>query len=161
MNYINSICRFFLITLLVNFLMSEIHNHNHDHNNELGIAVGIVPNHEDEKNNLGLHLHYIKGMGGHNQYGIGISLETIFDEHKHNAISLIGTYHFDNGFTVAYAPGILFVEHEGENEIEFTQHIEFYYEFELDKYHLGPQFDIGFEGGETHYMLGLHLGIDF
>ena len=153
--------RIFLIIFLINFLMSEIHHHDHGHNNEFGIAVGVIPDHEDEESKLGLHLHYVKGIGEHNQYGIGISLETIFDEHKHNSISLIGTYHFDNGFSIAYAPGILFVEHEGEDEIKFTQHLEFYYEFELDKYHLGPQFDIGFEDGQVHYMLGLHFGIDF
>ena len=34
------------------------------------------------------------------------------------------------------------------------------YEIELDKFHVGPQIDIGFEDGETHYMLGLHFGID-
>ena len=155
------IFRNFLIIFLINFLMSEIHHHDHGHNNEFAIALGIVPEHEDEESKLGLHLHYVKGIGEHNQYGIGISFETIFDEHKHNSISLIGTYHFDNGFSIAYAPGILFVEHEGEDEIKFTQHLEFYYEFELDKYHLGPQFDIGFEDGQVHYMLGFHFGIDF
>ena len=156
-----SIYRILLIIFLINFLMSEIHHHDHGHNNEFGIAVGVIPDHEDEESKLGLHLHYVKGIGEHIQYGIGISLETIFDEHKHNSISLIGTSHFDNGFTIAYAPGILFVEHEGEDEIKFTQHLEFYYEFELDKYHLGPQFDIGFEDGQVHYMLGVHFGIDF
>ena len=38
---------------------------------------------------------------------------------------------------------------------------EFYYEFELENFHLGPQFDVGFEDNEIHYMLGLHFGIDF
>ena len=45
--------------------------------------------------------------------------------------------------------------------IELTQHFEFYYEFELEHFHVGPQIDIGFEDNETHYMLGLHFGIDF
>ena len=155
------IYRILLIIFLINFLMSEIHHHDHGHNNEFAIALGIIPNHEDEESKLGLHLHYVKGIGEHNQYGIGISFETIFDEHKHNSISMIGTYHFDNGFSIAYAPGILFAEHDGETEEEFTQHFEFYYEFELEHFHVGPQIDIGFEDNETHYMLGLHFGIDF
>ena len=149
------------ILLIVSILFSKSeHSHNHDHNNEFGVAVGIVPGHDGEDDNLGLHLHYIKGIGVHNTFGIGVSVETIFDEHKHNSISLIGTYHFNNGFTIAYAPGILFAEHGNEIESEFTQHFEFYYEFELDRFHIGPQFDIGFEDGDTHYMLGLHFGID-
>ena len=152
--------------ILVSFLLSEIgHIHTHDHNNEIGMAIGIVPDHEGESNNLGLHLHYIKGIGEHNDFGVGVSLETIFDEHQHNSISLITLYHFKNGLTIAYAPGILFVEHEDENEdhseFEFAQHFEIYYEFELEKFHIGPQFDIGLEDGEIHYMLGLHLGVDF
>jgi len=153
-----------LIIILINFLISEVnhnHNHNHEHNNEFGIAIGLIPSHENKDYNLGLHLHYVKGIGNNNQYGIGFSLETIFEEHKHNSMSLIGTYHFDNGFTIAYAPGILFVDHNGIKETEFAQHFEFYYEVELDNFHVGPQFDIGIEDGEAHYMLGLHLGINF
>ena len=100
---------------------------------------------------------------GHDQPDVIV--ETIFDEHQHNSISLIALYHFKNGLTIAYAPGILLSEHEDENEehleFEFTQHFEFYYEFELEKFHIGPQFDIGFEDGDIHYMLGLHLGVDF
>ena len=72
------------------------------------MAIGIVPGHEGEESNLGLHLHYVKGLGEHNHFGIGLSLETILDEHQHNSMSLLGLYHFDNGFTIAYAPGILF-----------------------------------------------------
>ena len=71
------------------------HIHNHSHENEFGIAIGIVPGHEDENDNIGLHLHYVKGIGEHNDFGIGISIETIFDDHKHNSVSIMGTYHFE------------------------------------------------------------------
>ena len=155
-----------LFLSILTFVFCESnHVHNHGHNNEFGMAIGMVPGHEDEENAMGLHLHYIKGIGEDNDFGIGISLETIFDEHQHNSISLIALYHFKNGLTIAYAPGILLSEHEDENEdhseFEFTQHFEIYYEFELEKFHIGPQFDIGFEDGDIHYMLGLHLGVDF
>ena len=151
-----------LYLLIISRVFSESgHVHNHSHENEFGIAIGIVPGHDGEDDNMGLHLHYVKGIGEHNDFGIGFSLETIFDEHKHNSISIIGTYHFEKGFTIAYAPGILFTEHGGEPEEEFAQHFEFYYEFELEHFHVGPQIDIGFEDGDTHYMLGLHFGIDF
>ena len=151
-----------LYLLIISRVFSESgHIHNHSHNNEFAIAVGVVPGHDGEDNNIGLHLHYVKGIGEHNDFGIGLSLETILDEHKHNAISIIGTYHFKSGFTIGYAPGILFEEHEGDTETKFTHHLECYYEFELDKFHIGPQVDIGFEESEIHYMFGLHLGIDF
>ena len=73
----------FTISLLT-LLISQIeHEHNHDHKNEIGMAIGIVPGHEGEESNLGLHLHYVKGLGEHNHFGIGLSLETILDEHQH------------------------------------------------------------------------------
>ena len=118
----------FITFFYINILFCQIeHNHNHSHNNEIGMAIGIVPGHEGEENNLGVHLHYVKGLGEHNHFGIGLSLETILDEHQNNSMSLLGLYHFDNGFTIAYAPGILFSEHDGNNETHFTQHFEFYY----------------------------------
>ena len=150
---------FSVLIISMVFLESD-HIHNHSHNNEFGMAIGIVPGHDQEDDNVGLHLHYIIGLGEDNDFGIGFSVESIFDEHKHNSISLIGTYHFDSGYTIAYAPGILFKDHDGKTESTFAQHLEFYYEFEFGKFHIGPQFDIGFEDNEIHYMLGLHLGID-
>ena len=152
--------KLFFLFFCINILFSQIdHQHSHSHKNEIGMAIGLVPGHEED-NNIGLHLHYVKGLGEHNHFGLGLSLETIFDEHLHNSISLLGLYHFDNGFSMAYAPGILFSEHDGNSETHFTQHFEFYYEIELDKFHIGPQFDIGIEDGDLHYMFGIHFGID-
>ena len=71
----------FYISILVGQI---IHEHSHEHNNEFVVALGIVPGHEGEENNLGIHLHYVKGLGEHNHFGIGLSLETILDEHQHN-----------------------------------------------------------------------------
>ena len=153
--------------LLINLFFASLlfseseHIHKHNHDNEIGLAIGFVPGHEDEDSSIGLHLHYIKGIGEHNDFGLGVSLETILDEHSHNSISLIGTYHLKSGFTIAYAPGILFEEHGESMEYTFTQHLECYYEFELSKFHIGPQIDVGFEDSEIHFMFGLHLGLDF
>ena len=150
------------LVLIINFLIGQIdHEHNHEHNNEMSIAIGVVPNHEEQENNIGLHIHYIKGIGEDNDFGLGISFETILDEHKHNSMSIIGSYHFNNGFSIAYAPGILVTENEEIVATELTQHFEFCYEFEFEIFHIGPQFDIGFEKEEIHFMLGLHLGFDF
>ena len=147
----------FIISLL-NLLISQIeHKHAHEHDNEISIAIGLVPGHLDEETNVGLHAHYIKGIGNNNDFGIGLSLETILDDHSHNSISLIGSYHFDNGFSVAYAPGIII----SDSNDRFTQHIEFCYEFEFNQFHLGPQFDLGIDNDEIHYMFGIHLGLDF
>jgi len=152
---------FLSLTILSLLLGQEEHDHHdeHGHHKELSIALGVTPGHDNENSKIGMHAHYLKGVGNHSPYAIGISLETIFDKHKHNSVGLVGLYHFQSGFSIAYVPGLLFVEHE--NEIQFAQHLELCYEFELKQFHLGPQFDIGIEEDGFHYSYGVHLGIDF
>ena len=74
--------------------MSQIeHEHIHEHDHEFSIAIGVVPDHLDEETNIGLHAHYIKGIGNHNDFGIGISLETILDDHNHQPVYQCTTFH--------------------------------------------------------------------
>ena len=140
------------------------HSHtDHSHNNEFAIGIGVIPMHE---NSLGFHSHYIKGVALNNKLGAGISFETILDDHAHHSLSLISLYRFDFGFTIAYAAGILRVSeesnnHETDNDYQFAQHLEFAYEIPIGELHIGPQIDIGLEEEGTHYMFGIHMGIDF
>ena len=148
----------------------ENHSHeDHSHNNEFAIGLGVIPEHESS---LGFHAHYIKGIALNNKIGVGISVETILDDHAHHSLSLISLYRFDFGITIAYAAGILRVSeeehneghddgHEEETEYQFTQHLEFAYEIPFGELHIGPQIDIGIEQEGIHYMFGVHLGIDF
>jgi len=163
----------FLISPL--FCFSQ-HNHDdnhsheeHAHENEFAIGIGFIPKHE---NAIGIHSHYIKGVGLNNKLGLGISFETILDDHAHHSLSLISLYRFDFGITIAYAGGILRVSeedhnegyddgHEEETEYQFAQHIELAYEIPFGELHIGPQIDIGIEQEGIHYMFGVHLGIDF
>ena len=92
-----------LFISIISIIFSESgHVHNHSHNNEFAIAVGVVPGHEDEDDNIGLHLHYVKGIGEHNDFGIGLSLETILDEHAHHSVSLITIYRFSRLKVIPY-----------------------------------------------------------
>ena len=54
-----------ILIFFISLIMSQpMHSHTHIHNIELGGAIGIVPNHEEEGNsNIGIHLHFIKGFG--------------------------------------------------------------------------------------------------
>ena len=136
----------------------ENHSHeDHSHNNEFAIGLGVIPKHE---NSLGFHAHYIKGIALNNKIGVGISVETILDNHAHHSLSLISLYRFDFGITIAYAAGILRVSEE-ETEYQFAQHVELAYEIPFGELHIGPQIDIGIEQEGIHYMFGVHLGIDF
>ena len=153
-----------LLLTILSFLLGQEDHDDHDkhgHHKELSIALGVTPAHDNEDSKISMHVHYIKGLGNHSPYALGISLETIFDKHKHNSVGLVGLYRFESGFSIAYVPGLLFVEHENDSEMQFAQHLEVCYEFEYEQFHLGPQIAIGIEEDGYHYSCGIHLGIDF
>ena len=150
-----------IFSILPIFCLSQ-HNHDdthdlHTHDNEFAIGIGFIPKHE---NAIGIHSHYIKGIGLNNKLGAGISFETILDDHAHHSLSLISLYRFDFGITVAYAAGILKVSQD-VTEYQFAQHVELAYEIPFGELHVGPQIDVGIEEEDIHYMFGVHLGIDF
>ena len=150
-----------IFSILPIFCLSQ-HNHDdthdlHTHDNEFAIGIGFIPKHQ---NAIGIHSHYIKGIGLNNKLGAGISFETILDDHAHHSLSLISLYRFDFGITVAYAAGILKVSQD-VTEYQFAQHVELAYEIPFGELHVGPQIDVGIEDEGIHYMFGVHLGIDF
>lgn len=145
------------------------HNHNqehayhdkHPHNHEISLALGVIPVTESDQAAMALHMHYVKGLGASKRFGLGLGSEIIFDEHKHYTLSLVSHYRIYKGLTFAYAPGILFVEEEGESETLFAQHLELAYEFVLGRIHLGPIVDFAWDRHGEHYMAGVHIGTAF
>jgi hypothetical protein len=134
------------------------------HDNEFAIGIGVMPSHDFS---LGFHAHYIKGVALHNKLGLGLGFETIFDEHTHNAYNLMFVYRAGtniNGYlSIAYGVGVLRSEEEDHHEegvtSTFAQHLEFVWELNhKQRFCYGPVLDIGFEKGEVHYMIGLHIG---
>ena len=140
----------------------EDHDHHH-HKNEVSIATGVVPLPAEDAVTVGFHLHYIRGIFGEHKriFGAGLGLETIIDEHKHFTISIPLQARLFAGFIISYAPGMLIARENGQSEIQFAQHIEATYEFELGKFHIGPVAEVGIEEFGVHYMGGVHFGIDF
>jgi hypothetical protein len=139
---------------------SENHDHEHHHGDELGIAAGVVPLLDEDKVTAGFHLHYIKSLSHIHWYGIGVSLETIFDEHKHYTISLANQFRIYRGLFFLYAPGILFLKEEADWEYKFAQHFEIGYEFPIGNFHIGPLLDFAVSSAGTHYMVGIHFAIN-
>ena len=163
MKQILTILIFFTITLfsITGYSQNKEHEgHNHHHKNEISIAAGIVPIPAEDEIAAGIHLHYIKGIGESNKFGIGVGLETILDDHKHYTLSAVFQYRIYKGIIIAVAPGLL-LRKEEENVFEFAQHIEAGYEFEIGKIHIGPVMELGIEKTGIHYMGGIHFGIDF
>lgn len=165
MNYrkLLRILTFILINMVSLGIMAqenhEEHNHHH-HKNEISIAAGVVPIPEEDEVAAGLHLHYVRGIGHANRFGIGTSFETIFDEHKHYAVSVVFQYRVFKGLIVGYGPGLAIVKEDEQNELLFAQHIELAWEFEISKFHIGPMVEVGIGDG-IHYMAGVHFGLDF
>lgn len=131
-------------------------HHMHDHSHHLGLAVGPVYVMEEEELAPGAHLHYTYLFDiGRSQFGTGIGLEGIFDEHGHTSTSINLSYLPIHNLTLTVAPGLQF----GEGETQFTSHFEATYEFVWDRLHLGPVAEYAYAKNDAHIMLGLHIGI--
>ena len=115
----------------------------------------------EDKLTIGFHLHYIRGIGKNNRFGVGVGLETILDEHKHYTLSVVLQYRVYKGLILSIAPGLLMRKENSANVFQFAQHIEMAYEFELKEFHIGPVVELGIEKTGIHYMGGIHFGIDF
>ena len=139
----------------------EEEDHHHHHKNEISVATGIVPLVAEDKLTAGFHLHYIKGVGKNSRLGLGVGFETIIDEHKHYTLSAVLQYRIYKGLILATAPGLLMRKENSANVLQFAQHIEIAYEFELGDFHIGPVAELGIELTGIHYMGGIHFGIDF
>ena len=133
----------------------------HHHKNEISVAVGIVPLVAEDKLTGGLHFHYIRGIGEEHRFGLGIGLETIFDEHKHYTVSIVFNYRIVSALVLGYAPGLLMRKEGDQTLYQLAHHIELAYEFELGEFHIGPVVELGIEVGGIHYMGGVHFGIEF
>ena len=158
-----AILTLFAVLLIFESAYSQDHDEEdqHHHKNEITFAAGIVLLVSEDKITEGIHLHYIRGIGENNRFGLGVGFETILDEHKHYTISLVIHYRVYEGFIIAYAPGAIILTRSNFYKYQFAHHIELAYEFELGVLHIGPVAELGIERNGIHYMGGIHLGIDF
>jgi len=135
----------------------------HDHytkRNEVGAAIGMVFNLNEQETASGLHLHYARMFKGmmHN-FGFSPGLEFLFGSHKHYTIHTLFVYRPAHGWWLAAGPGITYFDHE--NEFNISGHIETGYEFDAGDIHFGPVIEYSWAREDQHIMLGLHLGIPF
>jgi hypothetical protein len=150
------------VLLISGSLSAQEDNHEHDHKaNEISIALGVVPLLNENDIAAGLHVHYVRGVAVHNKLGLGVSFETILDEHRHYTYSAVIQYRVFKGLILGYSPGLMLSNEGMEQELLFVQHLETTYEFELNKFHLGPILELGLEKEALHLLMGIHFGIDF
>lgn len=138
------------------------HDH-HDHHmhdpNEIGVANSLVYFVNEESFHYGLHAHYIRAIKK-SKFGAGLGYEHIFDEHKHNTVSVVGAYRPMHGLTLVVSPGITFEENE-YTDPRFALHIEGTYEWDVGNWHIGPAIEFAYDPEDYHISIGLHIGYDF
>jgi hypothetical protein len=159
------LCCSFLLLSLFGF-SQNLHNHDeHLHNDAHKYHIGVGGTAAYIKGESafapGAHLHFIRQFGHQNRWGLGLGYEALFDEHRHNGINLLINYHPLKHLSVNVGPGILFTEHDGETERKAAFHTEAVYEFNVGKFHLGPMVGFGFDKEETHFSVGVHVGLGF
>ena len=154
-----------MITFIFNVHGQHDHHHEegHDHfhhRNELGSAVGAVFNLNESNVGTGVHVHYMRMLGGKlEDFGIAPGFEFIFGEHKHYTIHFLVLYRPIHPLWIGLGPGATYFEHE--QEIHISGHIEVGYEFDLGKIHLGPVVEYAWAKDDQHIMVGVHFGFPF
>lgn len=138
------------------------HNHDHsdphDHHNHIGLALGPVYILSEKEFAPGIHFHYARLLDvGEVQFGVGLGLEAILDEHQHYTTSVNLSFLPIHNLTFTVAPGAQF----SDDHTEFTSHFEVSYEFIFDRIHLGPVMEYAYAPLDAHLLFGLHLGFGF
>ncbi len=154
---------FFLFIIGVLFskiLLAQDHSHEHHKHskNEIGIGYSPVYFLNESELNSGLHLHIVRTISD-TKFGIGLSYEQIFDEHKHKTYGLLTTYRPIQNLSFGLSPGLAFEANSQNPKLAF--HFETIYEFELKYFHVGPAFEIALDREDIHLSLGIHFGFGF
>ncbi|HAF29065.1 MAG TPA: hypothetical protein DCG75_08450 [Bacteroidales bacterium] len=156
---------FILFSLAALNLRAQIDSSNHfeelHHSEyELGFSNGIVYDFGESELAYGLHLHFVKTIGKSDKIGIGLGYERIFDDHKHNAVSVIFLFRPIEHFSLNLAPGVSWLATESNSE-KFSMHLESLYEWELGNFHFGPLLGVATNMEDFHASLGIHIAIGF
>lgn len=137
----------------------HVDNHHSNYKNEVAISNNLVFLGLEKELAFGIHFHYLRSIG-ETKFSSGLGYERVFDEHRHNTISLAGSYRPFHELVLLVSPGIAF-EDQMYRQIELAIHIEAGYEIEIKHFHLGPFLGFAFIPGDYHVSLGLHLGYGF
>ncbi len=159
--------KFFLVSIFIItsiFLYSQEHDHHDEHHHhpeyELGFSNGVVYNFSERELAYGIHTHFVKAISKSDKLGLGLGYERIFDDHKHNVVSVILLYRPVENFSVNFAPGVSWLATKSSS-VKPSMHIEGLYEWQFGNFHLGPLVGIAFNTEDFHASIGLHLALGF
>ena len=143
-----------------------VEHDDHFHAQELGLSVAPVwfSGSDESGAKLGLHAHYIKRLND-SAFGLGLGVEFIVDEHKHQTYSVVGQWTPIPAWHFIVAPGVALEEEEGpfgdEREMGWAVHFEVVREFALGRLDIGPSFEYALDSHGQHIAVGVHVGIPF
>lgn len=135
----------------------DIHHHEH-HKNEISVANSLVTFLQEKETAYGLHVHYVRKLSD-SPFGVGMSYERIFDEHKHNTIGIVASYRPVERFAISLSPGLAFEDSGSQSSLAL--HVETTYEFSIGDFHIGPLVEFAMDKEDQHLSLGIHVGIGF
>jgi hypothetical protein len=136
------------------------HDHGHD-DHKYHIGIGLAATKIVGENVLapGFHLHFIRQLGHENRWGLGLGYEAIADEHWHNGVNLLLNYRPLKFVSLITGPGLVFSSHDGEFEALPAFHTEMVFEFNVRGLHVGPMIGYGLDKEDSHFSVGVHIGI--
>lgn len=156
--------RFFISAfLLLNAIaaFTQDHDHAHEHaKNEFGFSNNVVFNTHENEFAYGIHLHFVRTIRNSDKFGLGLGYERIYDDHKHNSVSLIFMYRPIHHLYINIAPGVVWLDKE-LNAGKPSLHLETIYEWEFGHFHIGPLLGVALNTNDFHASVGLHLAFGF
>lgn len=156
----------FVFSTLTLFAQEEHHHehgdHSHDHHkmNEVGGAIGMVFDLNEQDMSTGFHLHYMRMFGGKlKRFGVAPGVAFLLGEHRHYSAHLMLMYRPTHGWWISAGPGVTYFAHD--EEWSASGHVETGYEFDAGKVHFGPVVEYAWAKEDQHIMVGLHFGVPF
>jgi len=139
------------------------HGHRTDDPHNYHIGVGMAAAHVVGEKGLapGFHLHLLRQFGAHKRWGMGLGYEVILDEHWHNGLNMLFNYRPVHFISILAGPGMVLAKHDGKTEVKPALHTEAVFEFNVGGLHMGPMIGFGTDREESHFSVGIHIGIGF
>lgn len=140
----------------------------HGHDNAVALFLGgatqLGSGARASETGFAIGLEYARRMT--NRLKIGLLAEYASSETQQNYIFALPLFvHLTKGLVLVAAPGVEFasIEEEGheEEETEFLMRFGTIYEFEIDRWTIGPQFHADLVGGHWTLVYGMSFGIGF
>ncbi len=147
-----------LICLLVILFFGHYCYSQPEHRHSIAFAAGAVYLSDDKVVDPGVHLEYAYHfMLGKILLNSGSSIEMIFGEERHIGLALYMGYSPLKGWDVGLGPGVMF---EGDTHY-YCINISTSYGFDMGSFSLGPAMELAHTGKHFHFLMGLHIELDF